>query len=113
MRVNQMSVFDLMILVLFLFFLVLLIFVILLYFSDPRENLKKLMLFKKTADLLKLLFHLVSRDFWRASWAIAYIVAASCDYFLLSPAYHNNLLDLHEVIVVSTDDESANFKSQF
>ena len=58
-----MSVFDLMILVLFLFFLVLLIFVILLYFSDPRENLKKLMLFKKTADLLKLLFHLVSRDF--------------------------------------------------
>ena len=42
-------------------------------------------------------------------------VAASYDYFLLSPAYHNNLLDLHDVIVVSTDDESGknNFKSQF
>ena len=55
-----MSVFDFMILVLlffFVFFLVLLIFVILLYFSDPRGNFKKQLLFKKTADLLKPLFH--------------------------------------------------------
>ena len=51
---------------------------------------------------------LVSRDFWRASWVMAYIISALWLLFIASRlSYYNNSKDLDEVIVVSTDDESA------
>ena len=79
LRANQMSVFDLMILVFVFVLLFLLIFVILLYFSDPRKKFMKLM---KFAPIMLLYPH--SHCFkkrqifwnccftWRSSWVMIY-----------------------------------------